>query len=127
MPDAFSENDIIFFFDRKPVEYNLYKQVEKKILDEFPDTRIEVKKTQISFKSRYMFSCVSLPKSKKRVPPNGIMITFGLPYQIHSSGIFMASEPYPDRWTHHVAIGQDDFDDELFGWIKEAHDFAERI
>lgn len=90
MKDALLENDILFFFDRKPAEFELYKQVEKKILDEFPDTKIEVKKTQISFKSRYMFSCVSLPKTKKGMPPNGI----------------------------------DDFDEELFGWIKEVHEFS---
>lgn len=125
MKDAVLESGTMFFFDKKPVEYDVYKQVEEKILGAFPDVKIEVKKTQISFKSRYMFSCVSLPRTKKGMPPNAILVTFSLPYQVHSPRIFAATEPYPNRWTHHVAIGQDDFDEELFGWIKEAHDFSD--
>lgn len=124
MKDLLLEEDILLFFDLKPVEYDLYRQVEQKILEEFPETVIEVKKTQISFKSRYLFCCVSLPRTKRGFPPNCIIVTFGLSHRISSPRIAVASEPYPGRWTHHAAVGQEDFDDELFGWIREAHDFS---
>jgi len=42
-----------------------------------------------------------------------------------SAGIDVATEPYPNRWTHHVMIGaEDEIDGELLSWIEEAAAFA---
>ena len=38
-----------------------------------------------------------------------------------------ASEPYPNRWTHHLLISDaGEIDDELMTWIKSAADFSEK-
>ena len=93
------------------------------------DVRIEVKKTQISFFKRYMFTAVSFTpvrKAKDRPDPF-LTITFGLPYRKESDRIDIATEPYPNRWTHHVMIGtEEEIDEELISWIQEAADFADR-
>ena len=35
------------------------------------------------------------------------------------------TEPYPNRWTHHVMIGSaEEIDQELLGWLWEAAQFA---
>lgn len=37
----------------------------------------------------------------------------------------IATEPYPNRWTHHILISDtEEIDEELLGWIKEAADFS---
>ncbi len=54
-------------------------------------------------------------------------ITFGLSYRKESARINVSTEPYPNRWTHHVMIGtKEEIDDELLSWIIEAAEFAER-
>ena len=108
--------DELFFFDAKPGAFFLYEAFRKAVLDRIPETRIEVKKTQISFFSRYMFAAVSFAKVRraKDRPDPFLTITFGLPYRKESARIDVATEPYPNRWTHHVMIGtEDEIDDEL--------------
>ena len=54
-------------------------------------------------------------------------ITFGLPYRKESARIDIATEAYPNRWTHHVMIGtEEEIDEELISWIQEAADFSDR-
>ena len=94
-----------------------------------PDTRIEVKKTQISFFVRHMFAAVSFTpvrKAKDRPEPF-LTVTFGLPYRVTSQRIDASAEPYPGRWTHHVMIGSGkEINEELMGWIREAAAFSSR-
>lgn len=60
-------------------------------------------------------------------PDPFLTITFWLPYRKESARIDVATEAYPNRWTHHVMIGtEEEIDDELLSWIMEASDFAER-
>lgn len=119
----------LFFFDGKPKALNLYEAFREKLLAGIPDVRIETKKTQISFFRRYMFAAVSFTpvrRAKERPDPY-LTITFGLPYRIGSDRIDAAVEPYPNRWTHHVMIGEErEIDGELLSWIGEAADFADR-
>ena len=121
--------DELFFFDGKPGALLLYEAFRSNLLERMPDTRIEAKKTQISFFNRYMFAAVSFTpvrKAKDRPDPF-LTITFGLPFRMDSARIDVATEPYPNRWTHHVMIGtEEEIDDELLSWIKEAADFARR-
>ena len=52
-------------------------------------------------------------------------VTFGLSYQKDSPRIDAATEPYPNRWTHHVMVGsEEEIDIELMGWIREAAEFS---
>ena len=119
--------DELFFFDAKPGAFFLYEAFRKAVLDKISETRIEVKKTQISFFSRYMFAAVSFAKVRRAEdrPEPFLTITFGLPYRKESARIDVAVEPYPNRWTHHVMIGtEDEIDGELLSWIEEAAVFA---
>ena len=119
--------DELFFFDAKPGAFFLYEAFQKAVLDRIPETRIEVKKTQISFFSRYMFTAVSFAKVRraKDRPDPFLTITFGLPYRKESVRIDVATEPYPNRWTHHVMIGTEaEIDGELLSWIVEAAAFV---
>ncbi len=115
--------DEMLFFDRHPAALPLYERLKCSILAEVPDTRIEVRKTQISFFTKHMFAAVSFTpvrKAKERPDPF-LTATFGLRYRVTSPRIDAAAEPYPGRWTHHVMIGTtEEVDTELMGWIREA-------
>jgi len=121
--------DELFFFNAKPAALPLYEAFRETLIARWPDTRIEAKKTQISFFNRRMFAAVSFTpvrKAKDRPDPF-LTVTFGLPYRKESPRIDVATEAYPNRWTHHVIIGNaEEIDDELLSWIAEAAEFAER-
>ena len=121
--------DELFFFDRNPAALPIYEGFRETVLAKIQGVRIEAKKTQISFFSRYMFAAVSFApvrKAKERPDPF-LTISFGLPYRIESPRIDAAVEPYPNRWTHHVTIGSgEETDEELLAWISEAAAFAQR-
>lgn len=120
--------DILCFFDKKPAALPLYEIFERKLLDEIGPVNINVQKTQISFSNKHNFACVSfLPVRKVKDRPDPyIVITFGLGCRAVSPRIDAASEPYPDRWTHHVLISEpEEIDEELMSWIKEAYEFAQ--
>ena len=115
--------DELLFFDSRPAALPLYEAVKERILTEITVTRIEVKKTQISFFTRHMFAAVSFtPVRKAKARPDPFLtVTFGLRYKVSSPRIDAAAEPYPGRWTHHVMIGsREDMDEELMGWLREA-------
>ena len=120
-------SDELFFFDEKPAALPLYEEFAKRLLAEIDNVTVKVQKTQISFSNKYNFAFVSLlpvRKAKER-PETWITVTFGLRYKKESPRIDVASEPYPNRWTHHMLISSvDEIDDELMGWIKEAAAFS---
>ena len=120
--------DELFFFDSKQDALPLYETFREAVLEKVPDTRIEVKKTQISFFNRHMYVAVSFAPVRrvKNRPDPFLTITFGMPYKKESARIDVAVEPYPNRWTHHVMIGSvEEIDQELLSWIEEAAAFAE--
>ncbi len=52
-------------------------------------------------------------------------MTFSLGHRKESSRIDVATEPYPNRWTHHVMVGSvEEIDEELMDWIKQAAVFS---
>ena len=119
--------DELFFFNEKPAALPLYEAFVQRLFAEIADVTIKVQKTQISFSNKYNFAFISfLPvrKAKER-PKTYITVSFGLRYKKESPRIDAASEPYPNRWTHHMLISsEEELDDELMGWIKEAADFS---
>ena len=120
--------EVFPFFSPMPEPLPLYETLETRLLEEFPDMRIRVTKTQISFSNRYGFACASLPlRRRKGWPAVCLILSFGLPFRLDSPRIAMAAEPYPNRWTHHVCL-QDagEIDGELLGWIREAYAFSAR-
>ena len=63
-------------------------------------------------------------KAKER-PDVWMTVTFGLSYRKDSPRIDVATEPYPNRWTHHVMVGsEEEIDGELMSWICEAAEFS---
>ena len=123
------DEQVLLFFDKGPDALPLYAELERRILAEYPDTRIKVQKTQISFYNRHLFACVSFAKVRKKAdrPDSYIVVTFGLEHRVDSPRIDIATEPYPNRWTHHVLISDlSEIDDELMGWIREAAEFSDR-
>lgn len=119
--------DILYFFDKKPEALPLYEAFERKVFEQVDGVEVKVQKTQIAFSNRHNFAVVSfLPVRKAKERPEAyIVVTFGLGHRVESSRIDVAVEPYPGRWTHHVLIsGPEEIDEELMGWVREAAAFS---
>lgn len=118
---------ILYFFEGDMDALPLYERLEQRILNEIEDVQVKVQKTQISFYNRHLFACVSFAKVRKAKerPDTYIVVTVGTGRRLESPRIDIATEPYPNRWTHHILIsGPDEIDDELMGWVKEAAAFS---
>lgn len=121
------ESDLLFYFDGKPRELALYQYLEVRMEVAFPAASVKVQKTQISFCGRHLFAAVSLPLRRRKVwPEHCILVSFGLGYHLDSPRIAAAAEPYPGRWTHHVVLSrQEQADEELMDWLREAYVFSQ--
>lgn len=119
--------DTLFFFNGHMDALPMYERLESLVLAQIPDVKIKVSKTQISFSNKRGFAFVSFNpcrKAKER-PAVWMTVTFGLDDQKLSPRIDVATEPYPNRWTHHVMVGStEEIDEELMGWIREAAAFS---
>lgn len=120
------ETDAARFFEEMPQALPLYLAFEEKILAKYPDVKIQVRRTQISFSNLHGFAYVWLPIRKMKGRPEVYMIvSFGLPYRVVSPRIVEAVEPYPNRWTHHVLIqSPGDIDEPLMDWIDLSYRFS---
>ena len=119
--------DFLLFFEKHAEALPIYEKLEAEILARVPDVRIKVGKSQISFSCKRGFAYVSFNPCRKAVdrPPVWLTVTFGLEYAKVSPRIDVATEPYPNRWTHHVMVGSpEEIDEELMGWITEAAAFS---
>ena len=121
------DQEVLYFFDGKAEALPLYEAFEQKVFSEVDGVKVKVQKTQIACSNKHNCACVSfwpVRKAKER-PEVYIVVTFGLGYCVESPRIDTAVEPYPGRWTHHVLIsGEEEIDDELMGWVKEAAVFS---
>ena len=120
------QSDVLSFFEGHPAELALYEALFARMEERFPDARVKVQKSQISFYNRYLFAAASLPLRRKRGwPKKCLLVTFGLGHRLESPRIAVATEPYPNRWTHHVLVTRaEELDGELMGWLEEADGFA---
>lgn len=121
-------DDVLLFFDGHMDALPIYERLEGEVMRLFPDTKIEVRKTQISFKNRHLFACASfLPVRRKVERPNPFLtVTFGLGRAVYDGRIAVTVEAAPNRWTHHVLVGSpEEIDGALMAWIGEAYRFAE--
>ena len=119
--------DILLYFNDHMDALPLYERLEGLILEQIPDVKIKVSKTQISFSNKRGFAFVSFNPCRraKERPEVWMTVTFGLSYRKDSPRIDAATEPYPNRWTHHVMVGsEEEIDIELMGWIREAAEFS---
>ncbi|CCX37115.1 uncharacterized protein BN452_01094 [Clostridium sp. CAG:1013] len=121
------DQDVLFFFEKAPDALPLYQTLEQKLQEILPDMTLKVGKSQISFYLGHQFGCASLlaVRRKKDLPSPYLTVTFGLAYPVEHPRIAAKTQPYPNRWTHHVVIGQPkDVDEVLLAWLKEAAEFA---
>ena len=120
-------DDLLLYFQGRPRELALYQVLFDRMENAFPQASVKVQKTQISFYSRRLFAAASLPvRRKKDWPEHCILVTFGLSHRLDHPRIAVAVEPYPNRWTHHVVLSEEEqADEELLGWLREACAFAE--
>ncbi len=120
--------DILFFFNQHMEALPLYEALEELVMKEIGNVRITVRKSQISFYNKHLFACVSFMgvRKKKDCPEAWIVVTLGLNRRLDSSRIEAVSEPYPNRWTHHLLLSDvKELDEELLSWLKEAAAFAD--
>lgn len=117
----------LLFFDRQRDALPLYAALRTALLQAFPDTRIDVRKTQISFFRRHMYAAASFTPVRRAAdrPHPFLTVTFGLRRREESPRVDVSVEAAPGRWTHHVMIGTpEEVDSELLGWIAEAARWA---
>ena len=122
------QSDLLFYFDGRPQELALYEDLFQAMSAAFPDACVTVQKSQISFYGRHLFAAASLPvRRKKGWPEHCLMVTFGLDHRENHSRITVATEPYPNRWTHHTSVADlGELDEELMGWLYLSKEFSGR-
>ena len=116
------------FFDDHQDALKLYQAFEDLLYSTFPNVNKRVQKTQITFSNRHVFACVSFAqvKRKSELPKGYMVVTLGLPAPLDSDRVAVKTEPYPNRWTHHIVISRsEELDRELLSWISDAYTFAE--
>ena len=119
--------ETLLFFQDHAEALPLYERLEQAHLERVPGTTIRTSKTQISFYNRQSFGAVSFTPVRRAAerPPVWLPVAFGLNYQKESPRIDAATEPYPNRWTHHVLISSiEDINEELLEWLEEAEAFS---
>ena len=118
--------DELLFFNAHPGLLPLYEALREKILAAQPDASVRISKTQISFRSRYIFAMVSLPVHRRKGwPDEYLLFSFALGRRLDSPRVAQAVEPYPNRWTHHVLLTEPgQLDGEWMGWVEEAWRFS---
>ena len=118
--------DELLFFNAHPGLLPLYEALRGKILAAQPDASVRISKTQISFRSRYIFAMVSLPVHRRKGwPVEYLLFSFALGRRLDSPRVAQAVEPYPNRWTHHVLLTEPgQLDGEWMGWVEEAWRFS---
>ena len=119
--------DVLRFFAQHPDALPLYEALAQRVFRTVENTVIKVQKTQISFYNRRLFACVSFARVRKKAdcPEPFLVVTFGLDHKVESPRVDVATEPYPNRWTHHVLLSDAaEIDEELMRWIQEAGHFA---
>ena len=120
--------DTLLFFDGHLQALGLYRVFEQLLYDVFPNIGKRVQKTQITFSNRHVFACVSFARVKRKseLPEGYLVVTLGLPAPLDSGRVAARTEPYPNRWTHHIVISKpEELDRELLSWISDAYTFAE--
>ncbi len=122
------DSKTLLFFNAMPEMLPVYEAVEQAILSTFSGVTVKVDKTQITFRTKYGFAFVSLPfRRKKDWPKKCLILSFGLDHEVKNARIAVATQPYPNRWTHHVLLQRpDEVDGEIMEWLRQAYVFSFR-
>lgn len=121
------ELDILRVFEKEPGSFQLFQALEERLLEAVPGTLQKVGKTEVAFYLRHRYASASLLAVRKKAqrPSPYVTVSFGLAFPLDSPRVDAKTEPYPNRWTHHLIIGSpEEIDGELLGWLQEAAAFA---
>ena len=120
-------SDLQVYFSGHPEELALYAALFPALEAAFPQARVKVQKSQISFYGKHLFAMLSIPvRRKKGWPEHCLLLSFGLGRRENDSRIAVATEPYTGRWTHHVVLSRpEELDGQLLAWLREAWDFSQ--
>ena len=66
--------DVLFFFDGHADSIPLYEALAKRLLAEYPATKIQVRKTQIGFHDGRLYACASLTPAMVTSCPSIFML-----------------------------------------------------
>lgn len=114
--------EVLTFLQGDPARIALFETVETAV-NALGENSMEVKKSQISWGNSHKFAFLSLPR--KAAHKHGLLFTFGLDHCVKHPRILIATEPYPNHWTHHVILlSPEDMDDTLRGWLEESYTFS---
>ena len=128
MWDSLIIPDVLFFFDGHAGSLPLYEALAQRLLAEYPETQIRVKKTQIGFHDGRLYACASLTPVRRKAnrPDPFLTVTFSLDAPEPSPRLICVPVR-PNRFTHHAIIGSaSDIDDELLTWLRASHDLGRR-
>lgn len=116
---------VLEFLGGSPGRIAIFEAVEAAV-NALGENELSVQKTQLAWGNPRKFVFLSKPLHKgPRFPERCLICTFGLSREARHPRIFQAVEPYPDRWTHHVALQTPaDVDELLRDWLAEAYFFA---
>lgn len=116
------------YFDGAPRAMACFEKLGDAILKRHPEARVAVQKSTVAFRDPRPFCYVSLPYRCKTGEPKYVSVSFGLDVSIPDSRIAHVSEPYPNRWTHHVHVsGPEEVDEQLLAWIEWAWQFRRKL
>ena len=123
---AVNDLSVDLFFMKQPELLPLYLEIERAVRDRLGDFEVVVQKSQITWKGPGSFAALWLPRWKR---PDGriyVGLSFFLEFQVESPRIPYSTEPYPNRWTHHLLLTDPaEIDRQLLDWLQEAYWFAE--
>jgi hypothetical protein len=111
------------FFTGSPVGLALYTAVADAISAIGP-AEVKVTKSQIAFRRRKGFAFVWRPDQyvSTDVP---VVLSFGLPRDLHSPRVKEVVHPAPKVWMHHIELrDRTQVDPEVRGWLAAAYENA---
>jgi len=114
-------NGFAAFFQENAEQQACFDALRKALMERYPETVILIQKSQISFRDQRPYCYVWSPEFRK-VKGGGIVVTFGLDAPVPDPRISGVTEPYPNRWTHHVEVHDpEEVDGQLLAWIDWAY------
>jgi len=118
--------DELLFFAGEGELLPCYLKLRAEIMALFPKSEVVVHKSQISFRCPRPYTWIwTLAKHGSRKAGSPMMlIAFAAPYPVESPLIHARTEPYPGRWTHHVAVRKaENITPELMKLIQASYAF----
>lgn len=86
---------LVTFFAGRPQEEALGRAVTQQLLKELPGIAVQVQKSQITFRGRYGFAALSLPRRAQDKAAHAVLLTLGLPVRLDSPGWRWPPSPTP--------------------------------